>query len=86
MFEGSRRDQHPGGGERFAAAMSVSCLLYTSRRADFMDRFAQFAVIAAREAVADAGVQFTPEPVSYTHLDVYKRQTWTQAWVEPPPT
>jgi len=31
------------------------------RVADFMDRFAQFAVIAAREAVADAGVQWTPE-------------------------
>ena len=34
---------------------------FEDRRADFMDRFAQFAVIAAREAVADAGVQFTPE-------------------------
>src|ERR1017187_5758056 len=29
--------------------------------ADFMDRFAQFAVIAAREAVADSGVEWTPE-------------------------
>ncbi len=26
-----------------------------------MDRFAQFAVIAAREAVSDAGIQWTPE-------------------------
>ena len=26
-----------------------------------MDRFAQFAVIAAREAVADAGIEWTPE-------------------------
>src|SRR5580658_9760237 len=32
---------------------------FDDRRADFMDRFAQFAVIAAREAVADAGVQWT---------------------------
>ena len=34
---------------------------FEDRRADFMDRFAQFAVIAAREAVADAGVEWTPE-------------------------
>ena len=29
---------------------------FDDRRADFIDRFAQFAVIAAREAVAGAGV------------------------------
>src|SRR5215831_64048 len=34
---------------------------FEDRRADFMDRFAQFAVIAAREAVLDAGVEWTPE-------------------------
>src|ERR1039458_2853658 len=34
---------------------------FEDRRADFIDRFAQFAVIAAREAVTDAGVQWTPE-------------------------
>jgi nodulation protein E len=34
---------------------------FEDRRADFMDRFAQFAVIAAREAVAGAGIQWTPE-------------------------
>jgi nodulation protein E len=34
---------------------------FEDRRADFIDRFAQFAVIAAREAVEDAGVQWTPE-------------------------
>jgi nodulation protein E len=34
---------------------------FDDRRADFMDRFAQFAVIAAREAVADAGIDWTPE-------------------------
>ncbi len=33
---------------------------FDDRRADFMDRFAQFAVIAAREAVEDAGVEWTP--------------------------
>jgi nodulation protein E len=33
---------------------------FDDRRADFMDRFAQFAVIAAREAVAGAGVAWTP--------------------------
>jgi nodulation protein E len=34
---------------------------FDDRRADFLDRFAQFAVIAAREAVAQAGVAWTPE-------------------------
>jgi nodulation protein E len=34
---------------------------FDDRRADFMDRFAQFAVIAAREAVCDAGIEWTPE-------------------------
>ena len=34
---------------------------FEDRRADFIDRFAQFAVIAAREAVADAGVEWTQE-------------------------
>jgi nodulation protein E len=34
---------------------------FEDRRADFMDRFAQFAVIAAREAVQDAGVEWTAE-------------------------
>src|SRR6478672_7082871 len=34
---------------------------FEDRRADFMDRFAQFAVIAAQEAVRDSGIQWTPE-------------------------
>jgi nodulation protein E len=34
---------------------------FEDRRADFIDRFAQFAVIAAREAVGDAGIEWTPE-------------------------
>jgi nodulation protein E len=34
---------------------------FEDRRADFLDRFAQFAVIAAREAVADSGIEWTPE-------------------------
>jgi nodulation protein E len=34
---------------------------FDDRRADFIDRFAQFAVIAAREAVADAGIEWTQE-------------------------
>jgi len=34
---------------------------FDDRRADFMDRFAQFAVIAAREAVEDSGLVWTPE-------------------------
>ena len=34
---------------------------FDDRRADFMDRFAQFAVIAAREAVESSGIEWTPE-------------------------
>ncbi len=34
---------------------------FEDRQADFLDRFAQFAVIAAREAVRDAGIRWTPE-------------------------
>ena len=34
---------------------------FEDRQADIMDRFAQFAVIAAREAVTCAGVEWTPE-------------------------
>jgi nodulation protein E len=34
---------------------------FDDRRADFIDRFAQFAVIAAREAVNSAAVEWTPE-------------------------
>ena len=34
---------------------------FDDRRADFIDRFAQFAVIAAREAVQCAGIEWTPE-------------------------
>src|SRR6185369_9286723 len=34
---------------------------FDDRRADFIDRFAQFAVIAAREAVSGAGVEWSPE-------------------------
>jgi nodulation protein E len=36
-------------------------LYFEDRRADFMDRFAQFALIAAREAVEDAAVEWTSE-------------------------
>src|SRR5678815_1377622 len=34
---------------------------FDDRRADFMDRFAQFALIAAREAVTHSGIEWTPE-------------------------
>jgi len=34
---------------------------FDDRRADFIDRFAQFAVIAAREAVEGSGIVWTPE-------------------------
>jgi nodulation protein E len=34
---------------------------FDAKEAGFLDRFAQFAVIAAREAVRDAGIEWTPE-------------------------
>ncbi len=34
---------------------------FQAREADFLDRFAQFAVIAAREAVQQAGIEWNPE-------------------------
>ena len=34
---------------------------FPEKQADFMDRFAQFGVIAAREALADCGIRLTPE-------------------------
>jgi nodulation protein E len=34
---------------------------FDDKRADFMDRFAQFAVIAAREAATDAEIEWTPQ-------------------------
>ncbi|MDQ6708861.1 MAG: beta-ketoacyl-[acyl-carrier-protein] synthase family protein [Acidobacteriota bacterium] len=47
---------------RFKNGAEVSGYTHTGyfddKRADFMDRFAQFAVIAAREAVADAGIEW----------------------------
>src|SRR5437588_1656833 len=39
---------------------------FDKSQCDLMDRFAQFAVIAAREAVSDAAVQLTPELGSRT--------------------
>jgi nodulation protein E len=55
----------PAGTFRFANGAEVRGYCHSpyfdDRRADFLDRFAQFAVIAAREAVTDAGVEWTPE-------------------------
>ncbi len=34
---------------------------FQNKEADFLDRFAQFAVIAAREAVRDSGIEWTPD-------------------------
>src|ERR1035437_5359298 len=46
---------------------------FDDRRADFIDRFAQFAVIAAREAVADAGIEWTDREstrLNYSHANI----------------
>lgn len=34
---------------------------FTPKRVDLLDRFAQFALVAARQAVADAGIEWTPK-------------------------
>jgi nodulation protein E len=34
---------------------------FLNKETDLLDRFAQFAVVAAREAVADSGIEWTPE-------------------------
>ncbi len=39
---------------------------FEEKQADFLDRFAQFAVIAAREALTDAGIAVTPELAGQT--------------------
>lgn len=39
----------------------VSTAHFCSKETDFLDRFAQFGVVAAREAVADSGIEWTPE-------------------------
>ena len=39
---------------------------FNDKRADHMDRFAQFAVVAAREAVTDAGVEWNPDLLENT--------------------
>ena len=52
------------GALRFANGAEVAGYshqpYFDDKRADFIDRFAQFAVIAAREAVTDAGVAWSP--------------------------
>jgi nodulation protein E len=60
----------PEGSLRFANGAEVSgfdVLAYLDEKdADLLDRFAQFALIAAREAVQDAGVEFPPELAART--------------------
>lgn len=50
---------------RFANAAEVPAFIpqnhFHPKQADLMDRFAQFAVVAAREAVAQSGLEFTDE-------------------------
>src|SRR3984893_6482529 len=73
-FERSLREGRPGIGPiqsagcsnlRFRNGAEVAAydhrLYFDDKRADFMDRFAQFAVIAAREAASDAGIEWTPQ-------------------------
>ncbi len=41
---------------------------FGEKDADFLDRFAQFAVVAAREAVKDSGIEFGPESRARTAI------------------
>lgn len=72
-FERSLREGRPGIGPiqsagcsnlRFRNGAEVAAYdhrpYFDDKRAVFMDRFAQFAVIAAREAASDAGIEWTP--------------------------
>ncbi len=60
----------PEGALRFANAAEVpgyrATDYFDEKRADFLDRFAQFAVVAAREALADSGIAITPELAEQT--------------------
>ena len=55
----------PEGSLRFPNAAEVAnfnaAAYLGEKEADLLDRFAQFALVAAREAVADAGLPMTPE-------------------------
>jgi nodulation protein E len=50
---------------RFSSGAEVRCYNaadhFTLKEADMIDRFAQFAVVAAREAAAQSGIEWTPE-------------------------
>jgi nodulation protein E len=60
----------PEGALRFSNGAEVpeyrAADYFDEKQADFLDRFAQFAVIAAREALADAGIAITPELAGQT--------------------
>jgi nodulation protein E len=60
----------PEGVLRFSNAAEVpgyrATDYFDEKQADYLDRFAQFSVIAAREAVADAGISITPELAART--------------------
>src|SRR5437879_2541829 len=55
----------PDGSVKFPNGAEVpdyrSCDYFDDKEADQLDRFAQFAVIAAREAVRASGIEFTAE-------------------------
>lgn len=55
----------PEGALRFSNGAEVpdyrATDYFDEKQADFLDRFAQFAVIAAREAIRNAGIAITPE-------------------------
>ena len=60
----------PEGVLRFSNAAEVpdyrATDYFDEKQADYLDRFAQFAVIAAREALADAGITITPDLAEQT--------------------
>src|SRR5258708_7285328 len=55
----------PEGSTRFPNAAEVhgyrAANVFDPKEADFLDRFSQFALLAAREAVTDSGIEFDKE-------------------------
>ena len=67
---------------RMESPRLIASLTRMLRDVGLAEDMAQEALVAALERWPRDGVPDNPAAVSYTHLDVYKRQTWT--WVSTP--
>ena len=68
-----------GGGQSLLAVLNEPslniCLLYTSVRNERLESVGEFGSAGSAVARQRNRAQADDDPVSYTHLDVYKRQT-----------